>query len=239
MPTYEYECAKCGTIFDHFQSIKAPKLTHCTEEGCRGKVTRLLALVEGLSLRAAVFTKQITAVKTTRAAKRKPATPPRKLRRKNRKAKNLIPKRKVARKVSPKNMTLSFASRTLRCLAALALLSTVDWAHAQRLRPGQTLTSRSRQFVVSSLVDATFVAAPNKVKAVPDRVQLHPSGLAQFAESIRDQWVKRFGIASRWQGQIHLQIIPGKLGDPSRLAASPMPPALGITGPPCLNLCPA
>ena len=84
-------------------------------------------------------------------------------------------------------MTLSFASRTLRCLAALTLLSTVDWTHAQRLRPGQTLTSRSRQFVVSSLVDATFVAAPNKVKAVPDRVQLHPSGLAQFAESIRDQ----------------------------------------------------
>ena len=118
-------------------------------------------------------------------------------------------------------MTLSFASRTLRCLAALALLSTVDWAHAQRLRPGQTLTSRSRQFVVSSLVDATFVAAPNKVKAVPDRVQLHPSGLAQFAESIRDQWVKRFGIASRWQGQIHLQIIPGKLGDPSRFGRIP------------------
>ena len=118
-------------------------------------------------------------------------------------------------------MTLSFASRTLRCLAALALLSTVDWAHAQRLRPGQTLTSRSRQFVVSSLVDATFVAAPNKVKAVPDRVQLHPSGLAQFAESIRDQWVKRFGIASRWQGQIHLQIIPGKLGDPARFGRIP------------------
>ena len=118
-------------------------------------------------------------------------------------------------------MTLSFASRTLRCLATLALLSTVDWAHAQRLRPGQTLTSRSRQFVVSSLVDATFVAAPNKVKAVPDRVKLHPSGLAQFAESIRDQWVKRFGIASRWQGQIHLQIIPGKLGDPSRFGRIP------------------
>ena len=118
-------------------------------------------------------------------------------------------------------MSLSFASRTLRCLAALALLSTVDWAHAQRLRPGQTLTSRSRQFVVSSLVDATFVVAPNKVKAVPDRVQLHPSGLAQFAESIRDQWVKRFGIASRWQGQIHLQIIPGKLGDPSRFGRIP------------------
>ena len=118
-------------------------------------------------------------------------------------------------------MSLSFASRTLRCLAALALLSTVDWAHAQRLRPGQTLTSRSRQFVVSSLADATFVAAPNKVKAVPDRVQLHPSGLAQFAESIRDQWVKRFGIASRWQGQIHLQIIPGKLGDPARFGRIP------------------
>ena len=89
------------------------------------------------------------------------------------------------------------------------------------LEPRATLTSRSRQFVVSSLVDAPFVPAANKVKAVPDQVRFHPSGLAQFAESIRDQWVKRFGIASRWQSQIHLQIIPGKLGDTARFGRIP------------------
>jgi len=118
-------------------------------------------------------------------------------------------------------MTHSFASRALRCLTVLVLLGTAEWMHAQRLSPGQTLTSRSRQFVVSSLVDAPFVPAANKVKAVPDQVRLHPSGLAQFAESIRDQWVKRFGIASRWQSQIHLQIIPGKLGDTARFGRIP------------------
>ena len=42
MPTYEYECAKCGSVFEHFQSIKAPKLKRCIEEGCDGKVTRLM-----------------------------------------------------------------------------------------------------------------------------------------------------------------------------------------------------
>ena len=113
MPTYEYECAKCGTVFDHFQSIKAPKLTHCTEKGCRGKVIRLLGTGGGIIFKGGGFTKQITAVKTTRAAKRKPATPPRKLLRKNRTAKNLIPKRKVARKVSPKRNAPSLRQPSL------------------------------------------------------------------------------------------------------------------------------
>lgn len=118
-------------------------------------------------------------------------------------------------------MIHSCTSRALRCLTVLILLGTVDFLHAQRLGPGQTLTSRSRQFVVSSLVDAPFVPAANKFKAIPDRVRLHPSGLAQFAESVRDQWVKRFAIASRWQGQIHLQIVPGNLGDPARFGRIP------------------
>ena len=118
-------------------------------------------------------------------------------------------------------MIHSCTSRALRCLTVLVLLGTVDFLHAQSLRPGQTLTSRSRQFVVSSLVDAPFVPAANKVKAIPDRVRLHPSGLAQFAESVRDQWVKRFNITSRWQGQIHLQIVPGNLGDQARFGRIP------------------
>ena len=55
MPTYEYECAKCGTIFEHFQSIKAPKLTHCTEKGCRGKVIRLLGIGGGIIFKGGGF----------------------------------------------------------------------------------------------------------------------------------------------------------------------------------------
>ena len=55
MPTYEYECAKCGMVFEHFQSIKAPKLTHCTQEGCRGKVTRLLGTGGGIIFKGGGF----------------------------------------------------------------------------------------------------------------------------------------------------------------------------------------
>lgn len=55
MPTYEYECAQCGAIFEHFQSIKAPKLTRCTEEGCKGKVTRLLGTGGGIIFKGGGF----------------------------------------------------------------------------------------------------------------------------------------------------------------------------------------
>ena len=55
MPTYEYECAKCGMVFEHFQSIKAPKLTQCTLEGCRGKVTRLLGTGGGIIFKGGGF----------------------------------------------------------------------------------------------------------------------------------------------------------------------------------------
>ena len=55
MPTYEYECAKCGTVFEHFQSIKAPKLERCTQEGCRGKVTRLLGTGGGIIFKGGGF----------------------------------------------------------------------------------------------------------------------------------------------------------------------------------------
>ena len=57
MPTYEYECAKCGMVFEHFQSIKAPKLTHCTQEECRGKVKRLLGTGGGIIFKGGGFYK--------------------------------------------------------------------------------------------------------------------------------------------------------------------------------------
>ncbi len=40
MPTYEYECTKCGHTFEAFQSIKADPLSSCPK--CRGKVRRLI-----------------------------------------------------------------------------------------------------------------------------------------------------------------------------------------------------
>jgi putative FmdB family regulatory protein len=40
MPTYEYECRKCGHTFDALQSMKDPPLSSCPK--CRGKVRRLI-----------------------------------------------------------------------------------------------------------------------------------------------------------------------------------------------------
>ena len=40
MPTYEYECQRCGHVFERFQSMKDEPLKRCPE--CRGKVKRLL-----------------------------------------------------------------------------------------------------------------------------------------------------------------------------------------------------
>ena len=55
MPTYEYQCAKCGKIFEHFQSIKAPKLEKCIKKGCKGKVTRLLGTGAGIIFKGGGF----------------------------------------------------------------------------------------------------------------------------------------------------------------------------------------
>ncbi len=40
MPTYEYECKKCGLRFEKFQNIKAKPLRTCVD--CGGSVRRLI-----------------------------------------------------------------------------------------------------------------------------------------------------------------------------------------------------
>jgi len=53
MPTYEYECQKCGHHFELFQSIKdGPKRT-CPK--CRGRVKRLLGTGAGLIFKGSGF----------------------------------------------------------------------------------------------------------------------------------------------------------------------------------------
>jgi putative FmdB family regulatory protein len=45
MPTYEYECKDCGSVFDVFQSIKAPALrkARCENCGAMRSVRRLIS----------------------------------------------------------------------------------------------------------------------------------------------------------------------------------------------------
>ena len=41
MPIYEYQCTKCGEIFEAFQKITDDPLTQC--KFCRGKVDKLIS----------------------------------------------------------------------------------------------------------------------------------------------------------------------------------------------------
>jgi len=53
MPTYEYECQKCGHRFEEFQSMKDAPLTKCPQ--CKGKVKRLIGAGAGFLFKGSGF----------------------------------------------------------------------------------------------------------------------------------------------------------------------------------------
>jgi len=53
MPTYEYECKKCGYKFEEFQSMTDPPLRRCPR--CKGKVQRLLGAGAGFIFKGSGF----------------------------------------------------------------------------------------------------------------------------------------------------------------------------------------
>ncbi len=55
MPTYEYECKKCGHRFEVYQSMKDDRLTDCPESGCGGEVKRLIGAGAGLIFKGSGF----------------------------------------------------------------------------------------------------------------------------------------------------------------------------------------
>lgn len=61
MPTYEYECAKCGHQFERVQSISARPLEVCPEDVCaqkrwgKGKVKRAISAGAGLIFKGSGF----------------------------------------------------------------------------------------------------------------------------------------------------------------------------------------
>ena len=61
MPNYDYECEKCGKIFEAFQSMKDNAFETCPESSCcmetwgHGKVKRLLGTGAGLIFKGSGF----------------------------------------------------------------------------------------------------------------------------------------------------------------------------------------
>lgn len=55
MPTYEYECQKCGLVFEQFQSIKDEPLRKCVTPDCKGKVKRLIGTGAGIIFKGSGF----------------------------------------------------------------------------------------------------------------------------------------------------------------------------------------
>jgi putative FmdB family regulatory protein len=53
MPTYEYECEKCGHRFEVFQSMTEPPRKRCPK--CRGKVRRLIGGGAGIVFKGSGF----------------------------------------------------------------------------------------------------------------------------------------------------------------------------------------
>ena len=53
MPTYEYECQRCGNSFERFQNITEDPVKRCPE--CRGKVRRLLGTGAGIIFKGSGF----------------------------------------------------------------------------------------------------------------------------------------------------------------------------------------
>ena len=53
MPTYEYECKKCGNLFEEFQSMTAEPLKKCPK--CKGKVQRLISGGAGFIFKGSGF----------------------------------------------------------------------------------------------------------------------------------------------------------------------------------------
>jgi putative FmdB family regulatory protein len=55
MPTYEYECTRCGLVFEEFKPMSAPRRERCPE--CRGKVERLISGGMGVVFKGSGFYK--------------------------------------------------------------------------------------------------------------------------------------------------------------------------------------
>ena len=104
----------------------------------------------------------------------------------------------------------------LKAVAAIALLLLLPCtSSAQQRPPLKSIISKSRQYTVSSTVLRPRPVRPAQQTPIPNRVHLAPDKLAHFAESVKDHLLRQLQLPAqeKWVGRIHLNIIPGRLGD--------------------------
>ena len=53
MPTYDYQCRKCGHTLEYFQSFSEPDLKKCPK--CGGKLNRLIGMGAGIIFKGSGF----------------------------------------------------------------------------------------------------------------------------------------------------------------------------------------
>jgi putative FmdB family regulatory protein len=53
MPTYEYQCTRCGLVIEEFKPVSAPRRQRCPE--CRSKVERLISGGMGIHFKGSGF----------------------------------------------------------------------------------------------------------------------------------------------------------------------------------------
>jgi putative FmdB family regulatory protein len=56
MPTYEYECKKCGHQFERHQRMEDKPLSHCPQ--CGGRIERLISGGSGFILKGSGFSRK-------------------------------------------------------------------------------------------------------------------------------------------------------------------------------------
>lgn len=73
MPTYDYECDKCGNKFEKFQKMTDELLKTCPK--CKGKVHRLIGGGAGIIFKGSGFYETDYKKKVSGDSKKKPSCP--------------------------------------------------------------------------------------------------------------------------------------------------------------------
>jgi putative FmdB family regulatory protein len=55
MPTYDYQCEKCGKTFEVFHGMSETPAVKCTKRGCAGRARKLIGAGSGLIFKGSGF----------------------------------------------------------------------------------------------------------------------------------------------------------------------------------------